>query len=264
MSRPPENEFVGGLPSVMADFNPEVGIVLGSGLGSFVDRAEIKDTISYEDLDGLPRSTVPGHAGQFVLATLGKTRLIIAQGRVHLYEGHAAPAVTAGIRCLAATGISRLVLTNAAGTANKAFSPGTWMMLSDHLNLTGTTPLLGGPNFFDMSEVYSQSWRQDFRAIAETQGMGLHEGVYAGLLGPQYETPAEVRMVQALGGDAVGMSTVLEAIQAKALGIEVAGFSCLTNWGAGLGQKSLDHSEVMEMGLEAAGRLVSLLEEALS
>jgi len=258
-----KNEFVGNLPAVLSDFRPQVGLVLGSGLGSFVDQVEVQETISYEEIPGLPASKVPGHAGQFVLATLGNTRLVIAQGRVHLYEGHPASDITAGIRCLSAAGVERLVLTNAAGTANTDFIPGNWMMLSDHLNLTGTTPLLGGANFFDMSEVYSKAWRSVFSAKAIDLGIPLHEGVYAGLLGPQYETPAEVRMVQNLGGDAVGMSTVLEAIQARALGLEVVGFSCLTNWGAGLGQESLDHSEVMKMGLEAAGKLVKLLAEVL-
>ena len=137
-------------------------------------------------------------------------------------------------------------------------------MLSDHLNLTGTTPLLGGPNFIDMSEVYSSRLRARFRELAVEEKIVLHEGVYAGLLGPQYETPAEIRMLQRLGADAVGMSTVLEAIQARALGLEVAGFSCLTNWGAGLSPATLDHREVLETGREAGGQLVRLLTRALA
>ena len=259
-----DNEFLDTFPTLLDGFRPEIGLVLGSGLGSFVDRVEVVRTIPYEEIHGLPISEVPGHAGKLVLAHLGGTPLVVAQGRVHLYEGHTARGLAAGVRCLAATGIQKIILTNAAGTANPSFLPGDWMMISDHINLTGTTPLLGGANFLDMSEVYSESWRQRFQAIAQKEGITLHEGVYAGLLGPQYETPAEVRMVQTLGADAVGMSTVLEAIQARALGLEIAGFSCLTNWGAGLGQKNLDHQEVIETGLHAADKLVSLLALELS
>jgi purine-nucleoside phosphorylase len=188
----------------------------------------------------------------------------MAQGRVHLYEGRSADEVTAGIRFMAGIGVKKLILTNAAGTVNAAHKPGTWMMLSDHLNLTGTTPLLGGANFVDMSRVYSPALRTQFRDFAKEEGITLHEGVYAGLLGPQYETPAEIRMLKTIGADAVGMSTVLEAIQARALGLEIAGFSCLTNWGAGLGQESLDHHEVLATGKEAGGQLIRLLKRALS
>lgn len=263
MSAMSENEFLGKVPAEMVKFAPEVGIVLGSGIGSLVDRVEVVGMVPYSELALLPPPLVPGHAGRFVLAMLGGTRLIIAQGRSHLYEGHPASVVTAGVRCLHAAGVKRLVLTNAAGAANPEFTPGNWMAISDQLNLTGTTPLLGGANFVDMSEIYSGTWRARFRGAAEALGLTLHEGVYAGLLGPQYETPAEVRMVRRLGGDAVGMSTVLEAIAARALGIEVAGLSCLTNWGAGLGEQGLDHAEVMEMGDEAAGCLFGLLEGSL-
>ncbi len=160
-------------------------------------------------------------------------------------------------------GVQRLVLTNAAGTCNPTFSPGSWMILNDHLNLTHTTPLLGGANFFDMSEVYSKTLRARFSKVAAELGTTLHEGVYAGLLGPQYETPAEVRMLRTLGADAVGMSTVLEAIQARALGMEVAGFSCLTNWAAGLHPGTLGHAEVLETGKAAAAQLAAVLERAL-
>ena len=169
---------------------------------------------------------------------MGETRAIFAQGRVHLYEGRSAKEVTSPVRILAPSGIKELILTNAAGSANKEFAPGSWMMISDHINLTGTTPLLGEPNFVDMTEVYSEQSRLRFQRAAKKIGMKLHEGVYAGLLGPQYETPAEVRMLRSLGADAIGMSTVLEAIQARALGLEVAGFSCLTNWAAASERKN--------------------------
>ncbi|MEA3187993.1 MAG: purine-nucleoside phosphorylase [Chthoniobacter sp.] len=263
MKRPP-HEFNKALPAAIRDFHPEWGMVLGSGLGSFVEQLNIVETLPFAEIAGLPRSKVAGHAGRFVFAEVGGKRAIIAQGRVHLYEGHDASAVAAGVRWMAALGIKKLVLTNAAGTANPEFAPGEWMMLTDHLNLTGTTPLLGGANFFDMSEVYSQQLRRTFSKAAQHAGTILREGVYAGLLGPQYETPAEVRMLRGMGADAVGMSTVLEAIQARALGLEVAGFSCLTNWAAGLGKEPLSHAEVLETGVAAASRFERLLSMSLA
>jgi purine-nucleoside phosphorylase len=219
--------------------------------------------LPYGEVAELPQSRVAGHAGEFVFGTLGEIPIVAARGRVHLYEGRTAAEVTAHVRWMAQRGIQRLVLTNAAGTCNVAFAPGSWMMLSDHLNLTGTSPLLGGANFFDMSEVYSSRLRTHFSRAARAGGITLHEGVYGGLLGPQYETPAEVRMLQKLGADAVGMSTVLEAIQARALGLEVAGFSCLTNWAAGLQAGTLAHAEVVETGRHAAGALADLLISAI-
>jgi purine-nucleoside phosphorylase len=252
------------LPKVVREFAPEWGIVLGSGLGALVDEVDAILALPYEEIPGLPVSTVSGHAGRFVFGKLGGVKVVVAQGRVHLYEGRTADEVTAGVRFMAEIGVKRLVLTNAAGTLNAAHPPGNWMMLSDHLNLTGTTPLLGGPNFVDMSEVYSKRLRTRFRELAEEEGVALYEGVYASLLGPQYETPAEIRMLQRIGADAVGMSTALEAIQARALGLEVAGFSCLTNWGAGLGQESLNHGAVLATGKEAGGQLVRLLKRALA
>ena len=243
---------------------PEWGLVLGSGLGSFVERMEIVASVPYSEIAGLPQSSVAGHAGRFVFGTIGGVTVVAAQGRVHLYEGKTAAEVTANVRWMQSLGVNRLVLTNAAGTANPAFHPGTWMMLNDHLNLTHTTPLLGGANFFDMSEVYSKALRKRFSEVAAELGTTLNEGVYAGLLGPQYETPAEVRMLRTLGADAVGMSTVLEAIQARALGMEVAGFSCLTNWAAGLHPGTLGHAEVLETGKAAAAQLADVLERALA
>lgn len=252
------------LPKPVREFQPEWGIVLGSGLGALVDEVDAILAVPYEEISGLPVSTVPGHTGRFVFGKLGGRRVVVAQGRVHLYEGRTADEVTANVRLMAGLGIKSLVLTNAAGTLNSAHPPGTWMALSDHINLTGTTPLLGGPNFVDMSEVYSASFRARFHAIAKEDGITLHEGVYAGLLGPQYETPAEIRMLQRIGADAVGMSTVLEAIQARALGLEVAGFSCLTNWAAGLSGQSLDHHEVLATGRTAAEQMMRILRRTLA
>jgi purine-nucleoside phosphorylase len=239
----------------------EVGIVLGSGLNALV--SDSSESVAYSEFAELPKPSVPGHAGRFVSGKIGNTQVIFAQGRVHLYEGHTARQVTAGIRTLAAAGIKRLILTNAAGLANESFSPGAWMMITDHLNLTGTTPLLGNAEFVDLTETYSKRWRAEFARAAKAQKIILHEGVYAGCLGPQYETPAEVRMLRQLGADAIGMSTVLEAIQARALGLEIAGFSCLTNWAAGIGDRNLSHTEVLETGRDAAQAFVRLLEAAL-
>jgi purine-nucleoside phosphorylase len=258
-----ENEFEGpSLPDGVCNFKPEVGIVLGSGLGPFVDQLRIIETISFNDIAGLPVSKVAGHAGKFLFTEVGGRATVIAQGRVHLYEGHTARQVAANVRFIAALGISKLVLTNAAGSANPEFAPGAWMMISDHINLTGTTPLLGGPNFFDMSEVYSARLRACFAKAAASENIALPEGVYAGLMGPQYETPAEVRMLRHLGADAIGMSTVIEAIQARALGLEVAGFSCITNWAAGLGKEPLNHEEVLQMGKGAAMQFSKLASRA--
>jgi purine-nucleoside phosphorylase len=242
---------------------PEWGIVLGSGLGAVVDAVEVKACVPFGAIAELPVSKVPGHAGQFIFGRLGGREVVVAQGRVHLYEGHSAAAVAAGVRFLAERGVRRLVLTNAAGTLNPAFAPGTWMMLSDHLNLTGTSPLLGDPHFLDLSDAYSATLRAAFREAASALEIPLHEGVYAGLPGPQYETPAEVRMLRTLGADAVGMSTVHETIQARALGVEVAAFSCLTNWAAGLSPAPLAHSEVLDTGRAAAGLFARLIARVL-
>jgi purine-nucleoside phosphorylase len=237
------------------------GIVLGSGLGPLADAVEIEREVPFADA-GLPASSVPGHAGRFLFGKMGSTPVVLMKGRVHLYEGHEPRQVTAGVRWMAAQGMTQLVLTNAAGTLNPEFPPGTWMMLKDHLNLTGTSPLQGA-DFIDMSVAYDASWRAAFRSAAQSSGMPLHEGVYAGLRGPQYETPAEVRMLRTLGADAVGMSTVLETLQARSLGLRVAAFSCLTNWAAGITPAALDHHEVLETGQQAASVMIQLLKSVL-
>jgi purine-nucleoside phosphorylase len=240
-----------------------IAIVLGSGLGGLASRCDrILEEISFAEA-GMPASTVPGHAGRLVCGELDGQPVWMMHGRVHLYEGHGAHAVTAGVRWLAQRGVRTLLLTNAAGCLNPAFAPGEWMMLSDHLNLTGMSPLIGGPHFHDMSAVYSLRLRKAFLQCAFDRGLVLREGVYAGVTGPQYETPAEVRMLRHLGADAVGMSTVLEAIQARALGLEVAGFSCLTNMAAGLAAQPLNHAEVMAAGHAAAENLLGFLAEWL-
>ena len=203
----------------------------------------------------MPASTVPGHTGRFVFGRLAGCRVMMAQGRVHLYEGRTAEEVTATVRFMESLGVSKLLLTNAAGSLNTGFSPGSWMMLSDHLNLTWRTPLVG-PRFVDLTDVYSPR----LRALVREIDPSITEGVYAMFPGPQYETPAEVRMAGVLGADLVGMSTVLEAIAARAEGCEVLGISLVTNLAAGLGDK-LDHEEVLAAGRASAERMGRLLGE---
>lgn len=251
------------IPDTLKTCGAKLAIVLGSGLGPFAESLEQDGAVPYADVPGLPVSRVPGHAGRFVIAHLAGRPILVAQGRVHLYEGWDAQTVTMSVRLMHHIGIETLLLTNAAGSVNPAFPPGDWMMLSDHLNLTGHSPLRGGANFFDMSEVYDHGLRVLFQNAAAHAGIRLHLGVYAAVPGPQYETPAEIRMLEILGADAVGMSTVPEAIQARALGMRVAAFSCLTNWGAGISSNTLSHDEVAETGRQAAGTLIQVLHAAL-
>lgn len=238
-----------------------IGIVLGSGLGPLADVVEIENEVPFAEA-GIPVSSVPGHAGKFVFGKLAGASVLLMKGRVHLYEGHPPRVATAGIRWMKEQGMERLILTNAAGTLHPDFHPGSWMMFSDHLNLTGTSPLEGA-DFVDLSAAYDPAWRARFHGAALALGMPLHEGVYAGLRGPQYETPAEIRMLRTLGADAVGMSTVLETIQARSLGVPVAAFSCLTNWAAGISPAHLDHHEVLETGKQAASAMIALLNKVL-
>ncbi len=252
-----------GIVGYLGDFHADIGIVLGSGLSDLAGLVDVHEQIAFREIDGVPGSGVPGHAGKFVFGDLAGTPVVVARGRAHLYEGHSAGAVTSGVRFLAECGISTLVLTNAAGSLDPDFEPGHWMMLADHLNLTGASPFEGAAGFHDMSEVYSPELRARFRQVARERKTTLYEGVYAGVRGPQYETPAEVRMLRGLGADAVGMSTVLEAMEARALGLDVVGFSCLTNWGAGMSDAALNHQEVLETGGIAAGELVELIMETL-
>lgn len=239
-----------------------IGIVLGSGLGLLAKALAVERTVPFAAA-GMPDSSVPGHAGRFVLGQLAGTPVLLMQGRLHLYEGHAPRMVTAGIRWMAQQGARRIILTNAAGSLNPAFLPGSWMMISDHLNLTAASPLDGG-DFVDLTNAYEPAWRARFHAAARTSNMPLHEGVYAGLRGPHYETAAEIRMLRTLGADAVGMSTVLETIQARALGLPVAAFSCLSNWAAGISPTPLDHHEVLATSQQAAQAMVDLLTNVLN
>lgn len=252
------------VPSAVNDRQPKIGLVLGSGLGEFVNALEDTVVIPYREIEGLPVSAVPGHEGAFHFGKLNGVEIVVAQGRVHLYEGWSASEVAAGVRFFHQMGVSTLILTNAAGIVNANFKPGQWMLLSDHLNLARQSPLTGGPNFVDQSTVYSPELRELLKAESRETGVArLGEGVYAWVNGPEYETPAEIRMLRTLGADAVGMSTVPEAIQARALGMRILGLSCLTNYGAGLSGAPLSHDEVIEVGKQAASQLFTLLESTI-
>jgi purine-nucleoside phosphorylase len=246
----------------LRDYHADTAIILGSGLNSLVVDPSKDQIVPYAEFSEIPQPSVHGRLGRFVLGEIEKARIIFAQGRVHLYEGHTARDVTSIVRVLAEAGLKQLIVTNAAGALNPKFKSGDWMMLTDHINLTGTSPLLGSAKFLDLTEAYSLRLREKFRAAARKIDIVLYEGVYAGGVGPQYETPAEVRMLQKLGADAVGMSTVLEVIQARALGLEVAAFSCLSNLAAGLAKEKLSHDDVLEVGKKAATPLARLLKVA--
>jgi len=244
---------------------PRVGIVLGSGLGSLADDLENPVAIPFGDLPGWPIATAPGHAGRLLLGRLANVPVAMLQGRFHMYEGNDPGLVVQPVLLFKQLGARLLVLTNAAGGVNPDFGPGTLMVIADHLNLTGRTPLLGpnadelGPRFPDLTDVWAARLRERLHAAADAEGVGLQEGIYAGLLGPTYETPAEVRMLRAMGADAVGMSTVLEAIAARWAGLEVCGVSLVTNAGAGYSGQPLTHAEVLEAGRTAGPRLARVI-----
>jgi purine-nucleoside phosphorylase len=248
-----------------SDLTPRLGIVLGSGLGALADDLEDSVAIAFADLPGWPAATAPGHVGRLLLGRLGGTPVVMLQGRFHVYEGNDPGLVIQPVLLFRKLGAEIVVLTNAAGGVDPAFGPGTLMVISDHLNLTGRTPLLGpnadqiGPRFQDLTDAWSPRLRAALRAAGDAEGVPLAEGIYAGLLGPQYETPAEVRMLRTLGADAVGMSTVLECIAARWAGLEVCGVSLVTNAGAGYSGVPLSHDEVMAAGAEAGPRLARVI-----
>jgi purine nucleoside phosphorylase I, inosine and guanosine-specific len=234
------------------DFQPETGLVLGSGLGDFADGIEIRDVVEYSDIEGFPVSTVKGHKGRFVFGYVDSVPVVIMQGRVHYYEGYAMSDVVLPARLMGMMGAKRLFLTNAAGGVNENFRPGDFMMITDHIASAVPSPLIGanieelGSRFPDMSEVYSLRLQEVIRRSAEECGIRLQEGVYVQLTGPNYETPAEIRMCRGWGGDAVGMSPACEAMAARHMGLEVCGISCITNLAAGISSEKLDHKEVQE------------------
>lgn len=248
---------------------PTVGLILGSGLGELANEATEAIAIPYEEIPGFPVSTVEGHAGQLVYGTLGEKKVLAMQGRFHYYEGYSMKEVTFPVRVMKALGVDSLVVTNAAGGVNHDFNPGDLMIINDHINLTGDNPLLGsndstlGERFTDMSEAYDKQYQEIIRESAKTLDVTLQEGVYLGLTGPTYETPAEIRMIRTLGGDAVGMSTVPEVIVARHAGIRVAGISCITNLAAGM-QETLNHEEVVETTQRVKETFKSLVKDLVS
>lgn len=244
---------------------PEIGIVLGSGLGGLADELGDPIAIPFGDLPGWPAATAPGHAGRLLLGELGGRPVVMLQGRFHVYEGNDPGLVIQPVLLFRALGARVVVLTNAAGGLDPSFGPGTLMVMRDHINLTGLSPLIGpnagalGPRFPDLTDAWSPRLRERLHAAAVSEGVSLDEGIYVGLIGPNYETPAEVRMLAGLGGHAVGMSTVLECIAARWVGLEVCGVSLVTNAGAGYSGKPLTHEEVLEAGLEAGPRLARVI-----
>lgn len=231
---------------------PEVGLILGSGLGVLAELVEQPVTIAYGDIPHFPVSTVEGHAGELLIGKIAGRTVAMMKGRFHMYEGYGPELTAFPVRVMKAIGVSKLLVTNAAGGINTSYKPGDLMLISDHLNMTGRNPLIGandnrlGVRFPDMSQAYSPQLRQKAKDVAASQGVELQEGVYVGFLGPNYETPAEIRMLRVLGGDAVGMSTVSEVIVAQHAGMEVLGISCISNMAAGILDQPLSHDEVME------------------
>jgi purine-nucleoside phosphorylase len=244
---------------------PEVGIVLGSGLGGLADDLEDPVAIPFAELPGWPAATAPGHVGRLLLGRLGGRPVVMLQGRFHLYEGNDPGLVVQPVLLFHRLGARVVVLTNAAGGLDPSFGPGTLMVMSDHINLTGRSPLMGpnadelGPRFPDLTDAWSPRLRRRLFQAASAEGVDLAEGVYVGLTGPNYETPTEVRVLAALGGHAVGMSTVLECIAARWVGLEVCGVSLVTNAGAGYTGEPLTHEEVLEAGLTAGPRLAKVI-----
>ena len=244
---------------------PEVAIVLGSGLGGLADDLADPVAIPFDELPGWPAATAPGHAGRLLLGTLGGRSVVMLQGRFHLYEGNDPGLVVQPVLLFHALGARVVVLTNAAGGLDPSFGAGTLMVMRDHINLTGRSPLTGpnadelGPRFPDLTEAWSPRLRERLHAAGRSEGVAMVEGVYIGLTGPTYETPAEVRMLAGLGGHAVGMSTVLECVAARWVGLEVCGVSLVTNAGAGYTGQPLTHDEVLEAGLVAGPRLAKVI-----
>ena len=252
-----------------SSFRPRIGLVLGSGLGSFADSLSEASRIPFHEIPSFSRSTAIGHAGQMVVGKAGAVPVAVMQGRVHLYEGYSAEQVAFPMRVFGRMGIRAVVLTNAAGGINLTYKQGALVVIGDHINLQGTNPLVGanddrfGVRFPDMTHAYDRSYRAIARDEAKKLGMTLHEGVYAALLGPSYETPAEIRYLRTIGADLVGMSTALEVIAARHMGMKVLAISCVTNMAAGILDQPLSHEEVMETGERVKSGFETLLRAVL-
>ena len=248
---------------------PRVGVVLGSGLGAFADELTDATSIPYTEIPGWPPSTAVGHAGKLVIGMLGTLPVAVLSGRSHFYEGYAMSQVTTGVRVLAGLGVKSIVFTNAAGGIDLSYKQGGLVLISDHINLQGTNPLIGpnddslGPRFPDMSDAYSAEYRAIARQVASELGIDLPEGVYAAVSGPSYETPAEIRYLRVIGADLVGMSTVPEVIIANHAGLKCLAISCVTNMAASILKQKINHQEVLETGLRVRGTLVMLLKTLL-
>jgi purine-nucleoside phosphorylase len=251
------------------DVEVPVAIVLGSGLGAFADDLADAVEIRYDEIPGFARSTVEGHAGRLVIGRAGDVTVAAMQGRFHFYEGYSLPEVTFPIRVLKLLGVRTLLLTNAAGTLNIDFTPGSLMVIGDHLNLIGDNPLRGenderfGPRFPDLTNVYARGLQDMLIDEANAMGLEVRRGVYAALAGPSYETPAEIYMLRSLGADVVGMSTVPEAIVARHMSMQVLGISCITNLAAGVSDTPIDHSKVMAIGEQVRGEFTELLRRVI-
>lgn len=244
---------------------PEIGLILGSGLGILAELVQDAVTIAYHDIPHFPKSTVEGHAGELLIGKIEGRSVVLMKGRFHMYEGYGPELTAFPVRVMKAIGVKQLLVTNAAGGVNTTYKAGDLMLISDHLNMTGRNPLIGpndpklGVRFPDMSEPYSKRLREVAKQVASSQGFTFQEGVYAGLLGPNYETPAEIRMLRTLGADAVGMSTVSEVLVARHAGIEVLGISCISNMAAGILDQPLSHEEVMETAEQVREAFLKLI-----
>lgn len=244
---------------------PKIGFVLGSGLGEFADQLTSKKIIPFKDIPHFKKPNVAGHSGEVVFGKIGNIPVVALKGRIHFYEGHSPEEVVYPIRALAKLGIEILVVTNSSGGLKKTMRPGEFMVISDHINLTGQNPLIGrnddslGPRFPDMSEAYNKKLSQRMMAVLKKMNVKHSKGIYCGVLGPSYETPSEVKYLQKIGGGAVGMSTVLEVIAAKHMGLDVVGLSCITNPAAGILNKPLNHKEVTEAAQKAAKNFIKAL-----
>ena len=249
---------------------PRIGLVLGSGLGGFADELSHALSIPYTQIPAFPRSTAIGHAGRLVIGKTGGIPVAAMQGRVHLYEGYTAQQVAFPIRVFARMGIRSVLLTNAAGGINLNYKQGALVVIADHINLQGQNPLVGmhddrlGPRFPDMTQAYSKPYREMAKQEARRLGMTLHEGVYAGLLGPSFETPAEIRSLRAIGADLVGMSTIAEVIAARHMGLKILAISCVTNMAAGVLDQLLSHEEVLETGERVRGEFAALVRATIA
>ncbi|MCR5674003.1 MAG: purine-nucleoside phosphorylase [Lachnospiraceae bacterium] len=250
-------------------FEPKVALVLGSGLGKFAEEIEVVDRISYSDIEGFPTSTVPGHAGQFVFGYVEGVPVVCMQGRVHYYEGYPITDVVLPVRLMALLGAKYLFLTNASGGINRDFKAGDFMMLTDHISIFAPNPLIGanideiGTRFPDMSSVYDPILCDIIMDVADDFGISMQKGVYAQLTGPSFESPAEIRMLSKLGADAVGMSTVVEAIAANHMGLKICAISCVCNLAAGISETPLTHDEVQEAAAKAAPLFKQIVRETI-